>query len=65
MDTELILYSQAITLAGGPYTPFFNLSEAVLKSMGSIYGIPIEHADVVERGSEPLRCPRTPMCRPA
>lgn len=33
---------------GGPYTPFFNLSEAVLKSMGSIHGIPIQHADLVE-----------------
>ncbi|WP_083636379.1 HAD family hydrolase [Bradyrhizobium sp. AS23.2] len=32
----------------GPYTPFFNLSEAVLKSMGSIHGIPIQHADLVE-----------------
>jgi 2-haloacid dehalogenase len=46
--TQLILYSEAITLAGGPYTPFFNLSEAVLKSMGSIHGIPIQHADLVE-----------------
>jgi 2-haloacid dehalogenase len=46
--TQLILYSEAITLAEGPYTPFFNLSEAVLKSMGSIHGIPIQHADLVE-----------------
>jgi 2-haloacid dehalogenase len=46
--TQLILYSEGITLAGGPYTPFFNLSEAVLRSMGSIHGIPIQYADLVE-----------------
>src|SRR5580700_2784206 len=31
---QLILYSEAITLSGGPYAPFFNLSQAVLKMMG-------------------------------
>jgi 2-haloacid dehalogenase len=32
----------------GPYIPFFNLSEAVFKSMGSIHGVSIQQADVVE-----------------
>jgi 2-haloacid dehalogenase len=58
--TQLILYSEAITLAGGPYTPFFNLSEAVLKSMGSIHGIPIQHADVVELGMRASTMPAHP-----
>ena len=58
--TQLILYSEAITLAGGPYTPFFNLSEAVLKSMGSMHGISIEHADVVELGRRAATMPAHP-----
>ena len=45
---QLVLYSEAITLAGGPYTPFFNLSQAVLKMMGSIHKVSIQQADVDE-----------------
>jgi 2-haloacid dehalogenase len=45
---QLILHSEAISLAGGPYTPFFNLSEAVFKSMGSIHGVSIQQADIAE-----------------
>jgi 2-haloacid dehalogenase len=45
---QLVLYSEAITLAGGPYTPFFNLSQAVLKLMGSIHNISVEKADIDE-----------------
>jgi 2-haloacid dehalogenase len=45
---QLILYAEAITLAGGPYTPFFTLSQAVLKYMGSIHTVPIRPADIDE-----------------
>jgi 2-haloacid dehalogenase len=45
---QLVLYSEAITLAGGPYTPFFELSRAVLKLMGSVHGVSIQPADVDE-----------------
>jgi 2-haloacid dehalogenase len=45
---QLILHSEAISLAGRPYTPFFNLSEAVFKSMGSIHGVSIQQADIAE-----------------
>src|ERR1700744_907680 len=45
---QLILYSEAITLAGGPYTPFFTLSQAVLKYMGSIHNVSILPADIDE-----------------
>jgi 2-haloacid dehalogenase len=55
--TTLILYSQAITLAGGPYIPFFNLAEAVLKSMGSIHSVSIQQADIVELGMRSATMP--------
>jgi 2-haloacid dehalogenase len=45
---QLVLYSEAITLAAGPYTPFFDLSQAVLKMMGSIHGVSIKPDDVDE-----------------
>jgi 2-haloacid dehalogenase len=45
---QLVLYSEAITLSGGPYTPFFNLSRAVLKMMGSVHGVSIKQADYDE-----------------
>jgi 2-haloacid dehalogenase len=45
---QLVLYSEAITLAAGPYTPFFKLSQAVLKLMGSVHGVPIKPADIDE-----------------
>lgn len=45
---QLILYSEAITLAGGPYTPFFTLSQAVLKYLGSIRNVPIQPTDIDE-----------------
>lgn len=47
---QLILYSEAITLAGGPYTPFFTLSKAILKLMGSIHSVSIQQADIDELG---------------
>jgi 2-haloacid dehalogenase len=45
---QLVLYSEAITLSGGPYTPFFNLSRAVLKMMGSVHDVSIQQADYDE-----------------
>jgi len=45
---QLVLYSEAITLAGGPYTPFFELSRAVLKLMGSVHSISIQPTDIDE-----------------
>ena len=55
--TQLILYSEAIALAGGPYIPFFNLGEAVLKSMGSIHSVSIQQADIVELGMRSATMP--------
>jgi 2-haloacid dehalogenase len=43
---QLILYSEAITVAGGPYTPFFTLQQAVLKYLGAIHDVPIRAADL-------------------
>ncbi len=57
---QLILYSEAITLAGGPYTPFFNLSQAVLKSMGSIHSVSIQQADIDELGMRSATMPAHP-----
>jgi 2-haloacid dehalogenase len=45
---QLVLYSEAITLAAGPYTPFFKLSQAVLKLMGSVHSVAIKPADIDE-----------------
>jgi 2-haloacid dehalogenase len=47
---QLVLYSEAITLAGGPYTPFFTSSKAILKLMGSIHSVSIQQADIDELG---------------
>jgi 2-haloacid dehalogenase len=55
--TQLILYSEAIALAGGPYIPFFNLAEAVLKSMGSIHSVSIQQADIAELGMRSATMP--------
>src|SRR5215469_6770579 len=42
---QLILYSEAITLAG-PYTTFFTLGQGVLKMMGSIHNVSIQKDDI-------------------
>ena len=52
-DRKLVVYAADPLLGSNnldrrAYTPFFNLSEAVLKSMGSNHGIPIQHADLVK-----------------
>jgi 2-haloacid dehalogenase len=57
---QLILHSEAITLAGGPYTTFFNLSQAVLKSMGSIHNVSIQQADLDELGMLSATMPAHP-----
>jgi 2-haloacid dehalogenase len=45
---QLVVYMQAITLAGGPYTTFFNLSQAVFKMMGAVHGVTIKKSDLDE-----------------
>jgi 2-haloacid dehalogenase len=57
---QLVLYSEAITLAGGPYTPFFNLSQAVLKLMGSIHSVSIQQVDIDELGRRSATMPAHP-----
>jgi 2-haloacid dehalogenase len=57
---QLVLYSEAIDLAGGPYTPFFDLSAAVLKYMGSIHNVPIQKADIDELGTRSMTMPPHP-----
>ncbi|HEX3985872.1 MAG TPA: haloacid dehalogenase type II [Acidobacteriaceae bacterium] len=42
---QLVLYSNAITLAGY-YETFFTLGQGVLKMLGSVYRVPIQQADV-------------------
>jgi 2-haloacid dehalogenase len=44
---QLILYSNAITLAGH-YQSFFALGQGVLEMLGSIYGVVIDAADLAE-----------------
>jgi 2-haloacid dehalogenase len=44
---QLILYSNAITLAGH-YQSFFALGQGVLEMLGSIYGVTIDAADLAE-----------------
>jgi 2-haloacid dehalogenase len=57
---QLILYSEAIDLAGGPYVPFFDLSQAVLKLMGSIHSVSIRQADIDELGTRSATMPAHP-----
>jgi 2-haloacid dehalogenase len=57
---QLVLYSQAITLAGGPYTQFFNLAKAVLKYMGAIHDISIRQADLDELEMLSVKMPPHP-----
>jgi 2-haloacid dehalogenase len=61
---QLILHSEAITLAGGPYTTFFNLSQAVLKSMGSFHDVAIKQADIDELGMLSATMPAFPDVPP-
>jgi 2-haloacid dehalogenase len=56
---QLILYSEAITLAG-PYTTFFTLGQGVLKMLGSIHNVSIQQADIEELRTRLLTMPAHP-----
>jgi 2-haloacid dehalogenase len=56
---QLILYSEAITLSG-PYTTFFSLAQGVLKMLGSIYSVSVQHADIEELRMRMLTMPAHP-----
>ena len=56
---QLILYSEAITLAG-PYTTFFTLGQGVLKMMGSIHNVSIQQVDIEELRTRLLTMPAHP-----
>jgi 2-haloacid dehalogenase len=56
---QLILYSEAITLAG-PYTTFFTLGQGVLKMMGSIHNVSIQKDDIEELRMRLLTMPAHP-----
>jgi 2-haloacid dehalogenase len=57
---QLVLYSEAITIAGGPYTSFFNLAQAVFKYMGSIHDVSVQQADLDELEMLSLTMPPHP-----
>jgi len=56
---QLILYSEAITLAG-PYTTFFTLGQGVLRMMGSIHNVSIQKDDIEELRMRLLTMPAHP-----
>jgi 2-haloacid dehalogenase len=56
---QLVLYSEAITLSG-PYTTFFSLGQGVLQMLGSIYGVPVQQADIEELRMRMLTMPAHP-----
>jgi len=56
---QLVLYSNAITLSG-PYVPFFELGQGVLKMLGAIYGVKVNESDVDELRTRMLTMPAHP-----
>jgi 2-haloacid dehalogenase len=56
---ELILYSEAVTLAG-PYTTFFTLGQGVLKMLGTIHGVSVRPSDIDELRTRMLTLPAHP-----
>ena len=44
---QLVLYSNVITLSG-PYVPFFDLGQGVLRMLGAIHHVRIKDSDVEE-----------------
>ncbi len=56
---QLILYSEAITLAGR-YTTFFTLGQGVLKMLGSIHNVSIQQTDIEELRMRLLTMPAHP-----
>jgi 2-haloacid dehalogenase len=57
---QLVLYSEAVTIAGGPYTPFFDLSRAVLKMLGSYHGVTFKDSDYEEMATLSATMPPHP-----
>jgi 2-haloacid dehalogenase len=53
---QLVLYSNAITLAGY-YETFFALGQGVLKMLGAIYKVPVQAADLGELRARMLSMP--------
>jgi 2-haloacid dehalogenase len=53
---QLVLYSNAITLSG-PYAPFFDLGQGVLRMLGDIYRVRVTSADVDELRTRMLTMP--------
>ena len=53
---QLVLYSNAITLAGY-YETFFTLGQGVLKMLGTIYNVPVRPADLEELRERMLSLP--------
>jgi 2-haloacid dehalogenase len=53
---QLVLYSNAITLAGY-YETFFALGQGVLKMLGAIYEVPVQPADLGELRARMLSMP--------
>jgi 2-haloacid dehalogenase len=53
---QLVLYSNAITLAGH-YQTFFSLGQGVLQMLGTIYGVPVERPDLEELRARMLSMP--------
>jgi 2-haloacid dehalogenase len=44
----------------GPYTTFFSLAQGVLKMLGSIYSVSVQHADIEELRMRMLTMPAHP-----
>ena len=56
---QLVLYSQAITLADA-YAPFGELGGATLRMLGTVHGVPITDDDVAELGARTGSLPAHP-----
>jgi 2-haloacid dehalogenase len=56
---QLILYSNAITLSG-PYVPFFQLGQGILKMLAVIYGVKVTVSDIDELRTRMLTMPAHP-----
>jgi 2-haloacid dehalogenase len=56
---QLILYSNVVTLSG-PYVPFFDLAQGVLKMLGTIYGANVGASDVDELRERMMTMPAHP-----
>jgi 2-haloacid dehalogenase len=56
---ELILYSDAISLAG-PYATFFTLGQGILKMLGTIHHVSVQDSDIDELRARMLTMPAHP-----